>query len=703
MKYARVEWLLVLAFVLVLGHGAQWATSDAPPFGNDNSAHFAAAMHVADVLAAGETDFWWHPSNMGVPLFAAYQPLPMLSMGATLALLGPFISEIVLFKFSILLTWALMPTAWYLGARWYGLPRATCVALGLLTLLVHDPYGIGFGVRSSTERGLYTQHFGLLWLPLFAGAFARLFDGRDRHPLLASALFALTTMSHLWVGLYAVLIGGTLALSKPHVVMQRVRPLGQFSLLSFSFMAWWLVPLVLTNEHAGGLPWLGETHNGWAWDKTLRMLWTGEVFDHTRLPIVSALCASGAISILWSGRHPHARHWILLTGATGLLFLGRTNLGSLYEFIPMHDQVNVMRYLTGVHVCGLIAAAVALGGAQRWIASRYRRMSYGLTVAAGVALAIGGARDMAPTLKTFSTHEPAFHGLVHYLGERPDHRIAVHNTLGTGSHFHRDLLPFLTQRGQLQSYAHGYHCSLSTYYAEYFDFSPAACDLFDIGSIVARHPLPSSFPAESYPARWENKQYTVFHPADRQQSGLFALTHLSGAIEGPDLKSIRHAVKMLSVPAYSLGTLPKIVVSNVSEVGVRGVDGAVKPWTRREARNLLASITHRERKESPDGEIRDYQRGRSSYRATVTVPPNTKPWLLLKVNFFPWWSVYVDGRQTPIQHVAPNFMAVQLDQGEHEVAFVYANPRSQKLALVLGLGLFVAQLRPWRRSRSIEA
>ena len=83
------------------------------------------------------------------------------------------------------------------------------------------------------------------------------------------------------------------------------------------------------------------------------------------------------------------------------------------------------------------------------------------------------------------------------------------------------MLPWLSQRGQLQSYAHGYHTTLSTYYAEYFDFSPVACDLYDIGSVVARNPVPDSFPDEVYDVSQNEPIFAHF----RFIFGSFSATH----------------------------------------------------------------------------------------------------------------------------------------------------------------------------------
>ena len=699
----RAEWLLAISCICIVALSVPWLLDPGTPLGDDNSAHFAAAVHVAEVLRAGESDFWWHQSNLGVPMFAAYQPLPTLGMGAIIALFGGFISEVFLFKLSLILCWALMPLAWFQGSRWYGLPTLFCVILGLLTLTIHDPQSIGFGIRSSTIRGLYTQHFGLLFLPLFIGSFKTLIDGERPQTLSTAALFATTTMCHLWVGLYAVIVALTLALCQPMKTRANGFRLLVFSGLSFLLLAWWIVPLLLTNEYAGGLPWLRETHNGWPWSKTVRMMASGAIFDTSRIPLLSLGVGLGSLMLLRFWRKKAVQHWILLTAVTGFLFLGRTNLGELYNLLPLHEQVNVMRYITGVHICGLIAASMAIWSLLHWLTDKRQRVGRIATMVVGLVLVISSANDIQSTLRSFQPNEANFASLTRYLNKQPDHRIAVHKALDTGNHFYRDLLPLLSNRGQLQSYAHGFHCTLSTYYAEYFDFSPVACDLFGVGSIVAKSPVPSSFPLEAYPRIWRNNRYAVFHPRSIPQAGLFSFVHVHGAIEGPNFRALRPAVKALTVASYKTGSLPKLNAnSKFTTVGIRTPSQWFQPWDASQIHTRLKQLTS-EPSPAFTGQIRNVQRGLASYTVDVDVPEQETPWLLLKTNMFPWWQASVDTKTVPIEHVAPNFMAIQLQPGQHHIAFVYKNPKLQKagafLSFAVLIGVLVAAVR--RRYRML--
>lgn len=679
--------------------GLGWVVSSESPFGDDNSAHFAAAVHVAEVLRAGETDFWWHQSNLGIPMFAAYQPLPTLTLGALIALTQGLIEPVVLFKASIVTAWALMPWAWYLGARWYGLSTLFSVLLAFLVFAVQDPFNVGFAIESSTLKGLYTQHFALLFFPVFVGSFRRIFEGKSTHSGIAAALFSLTLMSHLWVGLYAAIAGASLVAVEWRSVRKQLFQLLVFVGLVAIMLAWWLVPLIVYNEYAGGLPWPRETHNGWPWKTTIGEFFSGSVFDFGRWAWLTACVCIGAAGLMFRWRLPHARHWIALTFLTIALFLGRTNWGASYDFLPLHSQVNVMRYLTGIHICGLVAAAGFFTVLVRVLHRRSRRGSNAFVVAVLGSILWAGTTDSRTSFRTFDHEAPVFADLVDYLSAQPDSRIAVHSKLGTGSHFHRDLLPLLSQRGQLQSYAHGYHCTQSTYYAEYFDFSPAAASLFNVGHIVAKRPLPEDFPEAVYSEIWLNEDYAVLRASHGSGNGVFSIVDVRGSIEGPSLRELRSAVRGLSTAAYAHGFLPRIVVSpKLDQVIVRGVDGRPIPWTD------LTPTEHLQRLKSEDappvGVVLNEFRGLADYTGRVRIEDPKGAWLLLKANAFPWWRAEVDGQAKPIVHVAPNFMAVWIETGTHEVGFYYRNPAIQKAGALLAIVvLLVCLLRPFRLNR----
>jgi hypothetical protein len=104
-----------------------------------------------------------------------------------------------------------------------------------------------------------------------------------------------------------------------------------------------------------------------------RLAVTGQLFDYGRLPWISVLIVVGVI-LAWRRRTGTLeRFTLLLLGLTIVLLLGRTTWGSLYSLIPLHAEIEVIRYLNGVHFCGLLlagpAAAFVVKRLSGWIES----------------------------------------------------------------------------------------------------------------------------------------------------------------------------------------------------------------------------------------------------------------------------------------------------------------------------------------------
>ena len=101
-------------------------------------------------------------------------------------------------------------------------------------------------------------------------------------------------------------------------VLVRVRKTAAVGVFSSLLLAWWLVPLILTNDYAGGLPWMREMHNGWPWRTTAERFWTGDIFDYTRWPLLTVLVTLGSMVLVRRFRDLRVQHWLLLTAVTML-------------------------------------------------------------------------------------------------------------------------------------------------------------------------------------------------------------------------------------------------------------------------------------------------------------------------------------------------------------------------------------------------
>ena len=158
--------------------------------------------------------------------------------------------------------------------------------------------------------------------------------------------------------------------------------------ISVSLLSWWIIPLLRNFNYIGGLPWKNESENGYKFEFVVRNLLSGEMFDHGRkLPFITLGFLAGISCICFSYRgksdensHDAKRQtlfiWLgMLFSLTIFLFLGRTTFGPLYDLIPFHKEIEVVRYLNGIHFCGLLLMAISFSRLLCFLCANLCRMS----------------------------------------------------------------------------------------------------------------------------------------------------------------------------------------------------------------------------------------------------------------------------------------------------------------------------------------
>jgi hypothetical protein len=135
------------------------------------------------------------------------------------------------------------------------------------------------------------------------------------------------------------------------------------------------------------------------------------------------------------------------------------------------------------------------------------------------------------------------------------------------------------------------------------------------------------------------------------------------------------------------------------EQGFPGLPSATLSY--REEQEEAESAGFDRRRKSARGTILAEESGTNRYRARVAVTAQDA-WLVLKVTPHPWWHAVVDGEERAVYHLSPAFQGLALEPGEHEVVFVFRNPRWQKLLLLMSplllAGLFVLDFARGRRA-----
>ena len=157
--------------------------------------------------------------------------------------------------------------------------------------------------------------------------------------------------------------------------------------VSIALLSWWIIPLLINFEFIGGLPWKNESEHGLHFEFVLRNILSGEMFDHGRkFPFITLGVLAGVSCICFTqlkgydSEHCTERQtlfiWLMaLFSVTFFLFLGRTFSGPLYDIIPFHKELEALRYLNGIHFCGLLLMAVSFSRILRLLCMSMCRIS----------------------------------------------------------------------------------------------------------------------------------------------------------------------------------------------------------------------------------------------------------------------------------------------------------------------------------------
>lgn len=697
--------LLLLTSGVVLHASWVYLFTEGASFGDDNSSHFAVIYALAQMLKAGQTDLFFDQVNLGVPLFLSYHPFSASLMAVISALTMCCSSPLFQFKLSIVAGWMLMPWTWYIGSRWLGLPRFVALVMGLLILGIQDPFDYGMTFESLAFKGLYAQMFGMLFFPLAVGSIYK------RLLLKEGSLFGpvfwltLTFLSHVFFGLYAGIATLLFLFISKEGEWLRLAQLLLIYALTFALISFWALPLLQHKAHVGGLPFKTMIHNGLPWQKLLSLFLSGKIFDQGRLPWLSVLAAGGLILVLVRDHRQLIGRWtLLLFLVTMLFFLGRTNLGTYYSYIPLHTELNVMRYISGVHVCGVLFASLALYFVWKWLfdwlvvllAPEAATTMLVLLLCVGASVHLYDRhKHINKRLRIFPvTKEKPYQAVRRYLARKSRGRFLVDSLLGTKNHFHRDLLPALAKKPQLHSYGMTFHATHANYFLESFAYNPIYYRLYNVGTLVTKTKL-LAIPSKGLTKALQRPPYTLYHT--NAGGGYFDWVQLPLALsaEGKSpLKQLRPTTKGILYDMYARRMLPfyqnkahPIQSDFALHIGKDGIIQLLdkgKDLARTMTRSsFLKRLYRRTPKKLQAAVLRESHRG-NWYKAHVQVSQK-EAWLLLKVNYFPYWHATIDGKEVRIQHVAPTMMAVRVPQGTHRVTFAYKNPTWQKALALLSL------------------
>jgi hypothetical protein len=672
---------------------------------NDETVHFEMVQWAVQQIHQGNVlplDGWFPYLSLGDAQFSHYQSLPHLITAYISLVFGTDATE----RWAGYLLFALFPLSVYAGSRLLGWSSWTAGSAALISPLLVSVTGYGYESFSYTwlGNGLWSQEWGMFLLPLAWGLSWRAINGtgRGRYALGALAV-GLTIAVHFLTGYLALLSIGVFVIVVWHGLWKRAAR-GLLVFVGAALTASWVVVPLTTNAGFFNLSEFNQNTfwmNSYGAPQVFGWLFTGQIFDSGRFPIVSLLVALGTVVCLFHFRKDaRARALLGLMTLSLVLFSGRPTFGVILNLLPGNMDLLLHRYLIGVQLAGDMLAGVGLAWAggrvvilcRPWtLRVRLLPITAGLMGAAVLitlpawfdraAYAANNSTNIALQVDSDQTDGASLDVLINAIKARGGGRTYAGLPGNWGAHYQIGQVPvyeYLTDKDVDEIGFLLRTPSLVTDNEAYFnEDDPAQYQLYNVRYILMPSGMKPPVPATLLASSGRHRLWQI------ATTGYLQVVDTAGVVEANRADMAAQIQPFLHSAAFHEGQLATVAF-----------DGAVAATPTLP----IGSTLNTSPGTSTDALIRaqdGFFAGEVDATRTATV--------VLKATFDPRWRVIVDGKVASAYMVVPGFVGVTVGPGEHTVVFEYI--AYSQYGVLLGIGaltlvaLAIGQWF-WRRGRS---
>jgi hypothetical protein len=665
---------------------------------NDEAVHFEMVswavqqMHQGNILPL---DGWFPFLSLGDAQFSHYQSLPHLITAYFSLIFGTVSTE----RWMGYLLFALFPISVYAGSRMLGWSAWAAGGAALVTPLLVSVTGYGYESFSYTwlGNGLWSQEWGMFMLPLAWGLSWRAVNGTGRGKYaLAALVVGLTIAMHFLTGYFALLSIGVFVI----VIWRGLLPrIGRAAVVfgGAALVASWVVVPLLTGAAYFNLSEFNQNTfwlNSYGAPQVFGWLFTGQIFDSGRFPVVTLLAGLGTVVCVCRFRSDaRARALLGLMALSLVLFSGRPTFGILLKFLPGSSDLLLPRYVIGVQLAGLMLAGVGLAwlgeSAVRFVRSRrpsLRLVPIAATLMGAAVLltlpawldraayASSNSSSIAVQVQNDQTDGAALDVLLNVIKTNGGGRTYAGLADNWGAQYEIGQVPVYEYLADNSVDEIGFALRTPSLTADNeADFNQSDLtqyQLYNVRYILMPDGMQPPVPATLIASSGRHQLWLV------ATSGYLQVVDTSGIVEANRADMATQMQPFLQSAAFQHGDLATVAFNG----------GAAATPTL----PISASPT------TPPGTsidtIVDGQDG--DYAGTVTA--NRTAAVVLKATFDPGWHVTVDGTAATPYMVVPGFVAVTVGPGRHTVVFRYVAYSHYPLLLSIGvLTLLGLALTPW--------
>jgi hypothetical protein len=655
---------------------------------NDTSFHVDLVRFAAQRITDHRTPFdGWDPHlSMGSPTAHHYQSLPHIVMGLVA---GDRADPRTVVLWSLYLLLALWPFAVYAGLRLFDFSPGTAAAGSLLAPLIasNTLYGFEWGSYVWRGNGLWAQLWAMVLMPIALPLALRWLRGGRGLLVAALPLGAVLALHYTTAYLALIVIAIWTLLVFADVVRRAVRALLLFA-VSGGLFAFAIIPAFLDRNWANYAP-AGNTtafFRSLGARTILSNLVHGRVNDAGRLPVITVLVAMGLGLSVVRWRHD-IRLRALAIGwlASVLLYFGPATFGAIYNVIPGHDVLLFHRFIAGVHLFGLLLAAVAAAellsalhraALRAWPRAPVWRPTGALALVAAIALipAIQERDDYSSTgrgwiniqRKADLSDGNDVGALLQIATAEGGGRVYAGSSANWGANYKIGFAPaYITALNDgADAVGFLYRTVSATAAIEPFfnDHNLASYDLLGVRYLLLRDDFTIPVNPNAVQLVAERGHHRLFRVVGSGYVGVFDTA-------GPTTTTMK-----------KLGRAMASLVSNppAHVLPVLDVDGGPRPVPTLKAGAPVPT--------SEPGNVQSTQAQPELGVFITSVHLERPAAVVLKSTFDPGWQAFVDGRRAPTQYVGPAFVAVNVSSGDHIITFRYEPRAATWTWLLLGWG-----------------
>jgi hypothetical protein len=618
-----------------------------------------------------------------------YQPLAHALVALVYFALGKTVSLVTAFVWIRYLSVVLLPAGFFAAALLLELSPLTAAASAMLAPLISTDawYGLDYSSYVTTGRGLFPQAVAAVLLLLAIGCGFQALR-RGRYGVLAGLLLGLTCICHFiygWIGAVTLFL---LALLPDETVARslRVRRTVFVGAVAILVSAFQLLPVWIDGPILNHSRW----EQSWKWDSfgavvVLKALFTGEVLDHGRLPVLSLLALLGGVVILWrlyrEHRLPAPEGFVLSAAVLWLLvFFGRPTWGPLLLLLGATRDLHLHRVVGVVHIFFVLLAAIAMETGWRQLARR--GYAAGALLATLVVLApmlqerarylARNEADGTEVMIAVDTEQGVLDAIVGNV-KQTGGRVYAGGGLGWGAKFQIGNIPFFAflNTELIPQASSTYHTAALTadLFPEFDERNASHYRLFNVRSVVAPASLAGGLPGFVSP----RMQIGRDRISDAPGSGYFDIVDAAAAL--PVNKDNFYDVNRR--------WLHSDWVEKRAHLWLDFGGGAPSSLARLRANDSLPeNISPLPRA----GEIKSERQLGQDYRADFEI--SRPAFVLLRMTWHPNWVAYVDGKVQRTAMLSPGFIGVPVLPGQRSIMLRY-EPGIWKLIMACA-GLLLA-------------